>query len=174
MDMASGSAKLVFQLCITLAGLRALAQPGAKPLEFEIASVKPADPSIRTSNVLLGAGESLIIVNVPLRKIIMYAYDIRDFQLAGGAGWVGYDRYDIIAKTATATRATFEAGAETDDQRRDRVARVRERTPVAAIGPIWPPGARRRKKSDDPGASDREGRPETRRSIREHRKSQHG
>ena len=127
MDMASGSARLVFQLCITLAGLRALAQPGAKPLEFEIASVKPADPSIRTSNVLLGAGESLTIVNVPLRKIIMYAYDIRDFQLAGGPGWVGDDRYDIMAKTAGADRATFEVTAETDDQRRDRVARVRER-----------------------------------------------
>jgi uncharacterized protein (TIGR03435 family) len=127
MDMASTSARLVFQLCITLAGLRALAQPGAKPLEFEIASVKPADPSIRTSNVLLGAGESLTIVNVPLRKIIMYAYDIRDFQLAGGPNWVSDDRYDIMAKTATADRATFEVTAETDDQRRDRVARVRER-----------------------------------------------
>src|SRR5580704_16603690 len=120
MDMASGSARLVFQMCITLAGLGALAQPGAKPLEFEIASVKSADPSIRTSNVLLGAGESLTIVNVPLRKIFMYAYDIRDFQLAGGPGWVGDDRYDIVAKTATTDRAAFEATAETDNQRRDR------------------------------------------------------
>lgn len=127
MDMTSASATLVFQLCTILVDLRALAQPGAKPIEFEIASVKPADPSVRTSNVLLGAGESLTIVNVPLRKIIMYAYDIRDFQLAGGPGWVSDDRYDIIAKTTTADSATFEATAETDDRRRDRVARVRER-----------------------------------------------
>jgi uncharacterized protein (TIGR03435 family) len=103
------------------------AQPAEKPLAFEIASVKPADPSIRTSNVLLGAGESLTIVNVPLRKIIMYAYDIRDFQLAGGPGWVGDERYDITAKTASTDRAGFEATAETDDQRRARVARVRAR-----------------------------------------------
>ena len=126
-DVASGSGQLVFHLCIALVGPWALAQPGTKRLEFEIASMKPADPSVRTSNWLLGAGESLTIVNVPLRKIILYAYDIRDFQLAGGPGWVGDDRYDIMAKTATADRATFEAPAETDVQRRDRVARVRER-----------------------------------------------
>jgi uncharacterized protein (TIGR03435 family) len=127
MGMASGLARLVFQICITLVGLRALAQPGTKPLEFEVASVKPADPGIQTSNVLLGVGESLTIVNVPLRKIVMYAYDIRDFQLAGVPGGLGDDRYDIVAKTAPTDRATFEATAETDDQRRDRIARVRER-----------------------------------------------
>ena len=109
MDMAAGSARLAFQICITLVALRAWTQPGAKPLEFEIASVKPADPSIRTSNVLLGAGESLTIVNVPLRKIIMYAYDIRDFQLTGGPGWVD-DRYDIVAKTAALLLALIVKG----------------------------------------------------------------
>ena len=124
MSMAS---RLVIQLCLTLVGLRILAQPAGKPLEFEIASVKPSDPNIRTSNVLLVVGESITIVNVPLRKIILYAYDIRDFQLAGGPGWVGDERYDIIAKTAAADRASLEAPAEMDDQRRDRVARVRER-----------------------------------------------
>jgi uncharacterized protein (TIGR03435 family) len=124
MDMAC---RLVFRLCIAFAGLGALAQPGAKPLEFEIASVKRADPGVRTSNVLPDAGESLTIVNVPLRKIILYAYDIRDFQLAGGPGWVGDERYDVMAKTAVADRTSIVATAEPDDQRRNRVARVRER-----------------------------------------------
>ena len=120
------TSRLVIQLCLILFGLRILAQPAGKPLEFEIASVKPSDPNIRTSNVLLGVGESITIDNVPLRKIILYAYDIRDFQLAGGPGWVGDERYDIIAKTAAADRASVEAPAETDDQRRGRVVRVRE------------------------------------------------
>lgn len=108
-----------------ICGAAALPLLAGKPLVFEVASVKPADPSI-ASNVLLRAGESLTIVNVPLRKIILYAYDIRDFQLAGGPGWVRDERYDIIAKTVT-DRAAFDAAAGTDDQRRDRVARVRER-----------------------------------------------
>jgi uncharacterized protein (TIGR03435 family) len=124
MDMTS---RRVVQLCVALVALPALAQPGVKPLEFEIASVKPADPDIRTSNVLLGSGESLTIVNVPLLKIITYAYDIRNFQLAGGPGWIGDERYDITAKTAVADGAAADAAAETDDQRKDRVARVRER-----------------------------------------------
>lgn len=127
MDMRLASVRLVFQLCIALVGPRVLAQPATKPLDFEIASVKPSDPTIRTSNVLLGAGDSLTITNVPLRKIILYAYDIRDFQLAGGPVWVADGRYDIIAKTAATDRASFEATAETDSQRAARVARVRER-----------------------------------------------
>ena len=125
--MTSGSANLAFQLCIALVGPRAFAQPGTKPLEFEIASVKPADPGTRISNVLPGAGESLTIQNVPLRKIILYAYEIRDFQLAGGPGWIGDERYDIVAKAAAASRSTVETIAETNDQRRDRLARMRER-----------------------------------------------
>jgi uncharacterized protein (TIGR03435 family) len=86
--------------------------PSAKLLEFEIASVKPTDPSVRTSNVLPGAGESLTIVNVPLRKIILYAYDVRDFQLSGGPGWIADERCDIVAKPATADHATLEAAAD--------------------------------------------------------------
>jgi uncharacterized protein (TIGR03435 family) len=125
--MALNSARLAFQLCVALVGLRALAQPAAKPMEFEIVSVKPADPGARASNVIPGVGESLTIVNVPLRKIITYAYDIRDFQLAGNLGRVGDERYDIAAKTAAADRPASDATAETDGQRRDRVARVRER-----------------------------------------------
>jgi uncharacterized protein (TIGR03435 family) len=127
LSRAIGSAGRVFQLYRALAGPWALAQPGAKPLEFEIASVKPADPAVRTSNVLLGPGDSLTITNVPLRKIITYAYDIRDFQLANGPGWIGDERYDIVAKPAMEDRADLEAAPETDNQRRERVERVRER-----------------------------------------------
>jgi uncharacterized protein (TIGR03435 family) len=125
--MASGSVRLAFQLCIALVGSQALAQPSATPLEFEIASVKPADPTIRISNVLPGAGDSLTIGNVPLRKIITYAYDIRDFQLERGPRWIDVERYDIVARSAAADLAAFGASTETQDQRRDRVARVRER-----------------------------------------------
>lgn len=136
-DMTSGSAVVVFLGALCVAP-QALAQSAAKALELEIASVKPANPDSRTSNVLLGAGESLTVDNVPLQKIIMYAYDIRDFQLAGGPGWIGVERYDIAAKTASrlvdgpapaaaVDRPASEASTETDDQRKGRVTRVRER-----------------------------------------------
>jgi uncharacterized protein (TIGR03435 family) len=57
----------------------------------------------------------------------MYAYDIRDFQLVGVPGWVAEERYDVVAKTATRDGATFDTAAETDEQRRNGVARARER-----------------------------------------------
>lgn len=110
-------------LCIGVFALRGVAQPAPKPLEFEIASVKAADPDMRSSNVLVGAGESLTIVNVPLLKIITYAYDIRNFQLGGGPGWIADARYDIAGKAG----AVVDVTAEIDEQRRDRVSRVRER-----------------------------------------------
>jgi hypothetical protein len=52
----------------------AMAQSVVKRLEFEVASVKPAYPSVRVSNVVFNAGEDLTIENVPLRKIVTYAY----------------------------------------------------------------------------------------------------
>jgi bla regulator protein BlaR1 len=104
-----------------------LAQSIPTPLKFEIASVRPADPRARSSNVLLDPGESLRITNVPLRKIVTYAYDIRDFQLAGGPGWMDVERYDITAKAFTGDGQAAESGVETDDQRKARVSRVRER-----------------------------------------------
>jgi uncharacterized protein (TIGR03435 family) len=108
-------------------GLALFAQPFPAALKFEIASVRPADPGARVSDVLLDPGEGLRIMNVPLRKIITYAYDIRDFQLAGGSGWMDVDRYDISAKTSAATGQAADQDVETDDTRRARVSRVRER-----------------------------------------------
>lgn len=45
-------------------------------------------------------GGTLIVINQPLRRLITYAYDVRDFQLAGGPGWLDTDRFDITAKAS--------------------------------------------------------------------------
>jgi uncharacterized protein (TIGR03435 family) len=107
----------------------AMAQFAVKRLEFEVASVKPADPSVRISNVLFNAGEDLTIENVPLRKIVTYAYQIRDFQLKGAPSWMDTERYDISAKTPhrDAASAPADSKSSADDQRRTHADRVRER-----------------------------------------------
>jgi bla regulator protein blaR1 len=107
----------------------ATAQSVVKRLEFEVASVKPAEPSVRVSNVLFNAGEDLTIENVPLRKIVTYAYQIRDFQLKGAPSWIDTERYDISAKTSHGDDASARADSKrsADDQRRTRADRVRER-----------------------------------------------
>ena len=115
-------------VCLALLGMQALpAQPVPAPLKFEVASVKPSAPDARGGNVIPDAGESLTISNVPLARIITYAYDIRDFQLARAPGWISAERFDIVAKAGAAERANVEPGQETRDQHLNRVARVRER-----------------------------------------------
>ena len=118
--MWSASPRLAFHLGIALITIRGLlAQPGTSSLEFEVASVKPSDPAARNPNIVLGEGESLTISSVPLRGIITYAYDIRDFQLTGGPGWTNDERFDVVARSA--------GMQEPNGQPRNRVARTRER-----------------------------------------------
>jgi uncharacterized protein (TIGR03435 family) len=112
---------------IGVAVLSAPAQTLPAALKFEIASVRSADPAARVSNVLLDPGEGLRIMNVPLLKIVTYAYDIRNFQLASSPAWMEVERYDVAAKTHTGEGQAAEINNETDDQRRARVSRVRER-----------------------------------------------
>ena len=113
-------------LALALAVPPALAQSPAQPLQFEIASVKPSPPEARISNVIPGPNDSLTIENVPLRKIITYAYDLRGFQLSGDPGWLDSARYDIVARSAAHDPAP-NSPVESDAERRDRVGRVRER-----------------------------------------------
>jgi uncharacterized protein (TIGR03435 family) len=106
-----------------------MAQSAPKPREFEVAAVKPSDPQAKGANVLVGAGDSLNISNVPLSKIVTFAYGIRDFQLAGGPGWISTEHYDITAKTARdeASPGSNNPKTMTDSQRRVRDERLRER-----------------------------------------------
>jgi len=38
------------------------------------------------------------MVGVPLRMLIMQAYDVKVFQISGGPDWIRTDRWDIMAK----------------------------------------------------------------------------
>ena len=37
-------------------------------------------------------------VNVPVRQLILRAYQLQDFQLAAGPDWINVERYDVAAK----------------------------------------------------------------------------
>ena len=75
-----------------------LGQTPAKSLEFEVASIKPSNAEGNNSSIMTDKIGGLQVTNVPLRNLITMAYGIRDFQLSGGPGWIGTERYDIIAK----------------------------------------------------------------------------
>ena len=81
----------------------ASAQSKAEPLTFEVASVKPGDPDVRPRGGGPVASGGLRIVCMPLKWIIMFAYDMHEFQVSGGPAWIesqGFDTvaFDIVAK----------------------------------------------------------------------------
>jgi uncharacterized protein (TIGR03435 family) len=65
---------------------------------FEVASIKPSDPKVQGVTIRNGPGGGLNITGATLKLLIEQAYDVRDFQILGGPGWINSDRYDIAAK----------------------------------------------------------------------------
>lgn len=76
---------------------------GATRPSFEVASVKPREPSLLPGGgpVDIGThpGGLFTATNASLRLLIKAAYRIQDSQISGEPGWVDSDRFDIEAKT---------------------------------------------------------------------------
>lgn len=67
---------------------------------FEAASVKPSapgNPNGSTTEYVSGGGFRAL--NGTLRGLIESAYDIREFQIVGGPGWLNTDRFDVQARS---------------------------------------------------------------------------
>src|SRR3954453_9978994 len=93
--------KSLFVACITV--LPSLwAQPASAP-EFEVASVKHVHggppPGDIPKNLDTSPGH-LTMRNVPLRHALIWAYDLKDYQVFGPDWIKGDERYDIVAKAA--------------------------------------------------------------------------
>lgn len=74
---------------------------------FEVASVKPARPDVRVRSSMRGGpgtgdAEQITFTNVTLMSVLVRAYDVRNYQIAGPA-WLSSERYDIAAKIAPGT-----------------------------------------------------------------------
>jgi len=95
-------------LVTTVAPLRAVPQAPAPavgtqdpPLAFETASVKPNKSGVVNEQYIQRApGGSLRVVNMPLRQVIVFAYQIQGFQLEGAPDWTTAERFDIEARPA--------------------------------------------------------------------------
>jgi uncharacterized protein (TIGR03435 family) len=97
MFRATGAAVL---LCASIA-------PGQQPnpkLTFEVASIKPAAPQamVRFQGSVDGgpgtpAPGRIRFTDMPLRVLIMRAYDVQSFQVSGPS-WMDNQRFDVIAK----------------------------------------------------------------------------
>lgn len=79
---------------LAAAGVVAIAAPAA----FEVASIKPHQPTPGPMRVARSAENGrLSYVNVTLKVCIRAAYGLRPYQVSGGPSWIGSDTYDIAA-----------------------------------------------------------------------------
>jgi len=74
-----------------------LASAQAPSYTFDVASIKPSDPTVNSINVDSGPG-TMNISGAPVKLLIQEAFDVRDTQITGGPGWISADRFDIVAK----------------------------------------------------------------------------
>jgi uncharacterized protein (TIGR03435 family) len=70
----------------------------AKPLTFEVASVKPSPPDSQGMFVRPMPDGALRVTGASLRNLISLAYGVRWFQISGGPAWMAADCYDIDAR----------------------------------------------------------------------------
>jgi uncharacterized protein (TIGR03435 family) len=85
-------------VAILAAGL-AFGQSAPAPLTFEVASIKPNSGDDHRIGIQFMPGGGLRTTGTTLKFLITFAYDVRDFQVSGGPGWINSDRFDIMAKS---------------------------------------------------------------------------
>jgi uncharacterized protein (TIGR03435 family) len=84
--------------CLAAAGLAAQpAQPPETGPAFEVASIK-ANTSGDGRVMLQNQPGRFVATNVTPRLLIRNAYQLQDFQITGGPGWLASDHFDVNAK----------------------------------------------------------------------------
>src|SRR5262245_23188628 len=78
------------------------AQQSLQPA-FEVASIKRNQSGGTRIVQGLQPGGRYVATNIPLRMLIMRAYRLLEFRLAGGPDWVNTERYDIAGLAPGAT-----------------------------------------------------------------------
>ena len=89
--LAAASAALIAQV---------LADPS-----FEVASVKRNTSGTTRIAVNVQPGGRFTVTNMPLRTLIMNAYQLQSSQLIGAPDWIATERFDIVAKMAEDTNS---------------------------------------------------------------------
>ena len=83
----------------------------ASSAAFEVASVRPGD---RGGLQRWGSsGGRFVLENVPLEEMIAFSYRVARWQISGGPGWIGDDRFNIEAvKPEGSSRGVYYARDE--------------------------------------------------------------
>jgi uncharacterized protein (TIGR03435 family) len=75
---------------------------GSPSPSFEVASIKPNRSGDGLTRLMF-APDGLSANGIAVKGLIGFAYNVKDFQMSGGPGWIESERYDIEAKMDEAT-----------------------------------------------------------------------
>ncbi|MEO5925918.1 MAG: M56 family metallopeptidase [Bryobacteraceae bacterium] len=75
--------------------------PPADADKFEVASIKRNVSGDRGRYIRPSIGH-LSIINMPVKNLITYAYQVHDFQISGGPSWLSSEYYNVEAKAESA------------------------------------------------------------------------
>ena len=103
----AGIVALIPPLAGVLITPQTLAQSSAASTpQFEVASVKPANPSApppgRMGASMKTTPGQLSTPSATLRELVEGAYSLENYQVTGGPGWIGSARFEVQAKAAGA------------------------------------------------------------------------
>lgn len=90
-------------VAVTFAFAGLVAGLEGQPSGFEAAAVKANASAELRSGIQLLPGGRLRAVNVPVRQLLGFAYNVLPFEIEGGPGWLSTTRFDV---EATAGRET--------------------------------------------------------------------
>jgi uncharacterized protein (TIGR03435 family) len=94
---------------------------------FDVVSVKPSDPSTRGMQIGISPGGRFTATNATVKALIQQAYDVREFQISGGPGWIGTERYDIVAKADDSSISEDDLRKMNEEQRKVFQDKLRQR-----------------------------------------------
>jgi uncharacterized protein (TIGR03435 family) len=91
-------------LAQTAASAGGTADDANKHLEFEVATVKPhpVGPNDYMSSIDGGHGETYEAKNVPVKSLVVAAFEVPADQVSGGPPWADKDKFDVSAKLSEA------------------------------------------------------------------------
>jgi bla regulator protein blaR1 len=95
----------------------ALASLSAAAQSFEVVSVKSSDPATPGTQVGLAPGGIFQARGITLKDLTQQAYEVLDFQISGGPGWINTERYEIEGKGNGPAVSEDDLIKMTDEQR---------------------------------------------------------
>jgi uncharacterized protein DUF3738 len=63
--------------------------------EFEVATIKPTDPTQTSRGFMSKGGRRIFCENETVDDIVSFAYGVQARQILGGPAWLNTDRYDV-------------------------------------------------------------------------------